>query len=323
MNVTKTLSLGAVLALCAQIPVLAEIKINDNFAVEGYGAVSARWMDFDSTPDIDGDSSVDVDASRLLFTGTMDKVTAKAGVYFETDVPGDEKFTLLDIYATYKASDNFAFTAGNFLTWLGYEAFHPDSMTTLTYANGDFLGAIPGYHSGVRFEFTGEGFAAGLAAVDSIYGPNAYRGDGELDDDAGIEAYATFTGVENFTLFGGVAHQTSADSRTVYDLWAQYVIGAATVAGEFTYHNMENTPARTGYCWLANLNYGFTEMFSTDFRVSGETLDSDPSFFKYTVAPAVALSKNFIVRGEVSYYDYEDAFADSAIFVGGQVLFKF
>ena len=43
-------------------------------------------------------------------------------------------------------------TAGKFLSYLGYEAFDIPNMTQVSYANGDFLGAIPGYHTGVRVD---------------------------------------------------------------------------------------------------------------------------------------------------------------------------
>ena len=59
------------------------------------------------------------------------------------------------------------------------------------------------------------------------------------------------------------------------------------------------------------------------FRVSGEELEDGPGFMKYTVAPAYRVNENFLVRAEVSYYDYKDYGTDKALFYGLQSVFRF
>jgi hypothetical protein len=78
-----------------------------------------------------------------------------------------------------------------------------------------------------------------------------------------------------------------------------------------------------GYNWLAFYSYNFAPRVSSAFRVSGEKLEDGPGFTKFTVSPAYRVNDNFLVRAEVSHYDYTKHTADTALFFGIQSVFRF
>ena len=325
----------------------ADVKVNDNFSVSGYAAGSYRYFNEAKT------DKFDLDAAKINFLTNFSPVSGVASIYYTGAQPGDD-LTLLDAYVSYDLGDGTTITGGKFLSWLGFEAFDIPNMYQITYANGDFLAAIPAYHSGVKFNFSDKTWSGGVAVLDSIYG--GFEGDGELRGNAGYEAYLSFTGVEGLTLWGGVAYQTegaispsfvpanptlaprfigSQEEAFVLDFWASYQINKdILVAAEYV---TKDSYYADGYNWLAFLNYSFDEKTSMAFRVSGEELDANaplqdgPSFIKYTIAPAIKVTDNLTVRLEVSHYRYDDDvtvtrtsnFTSKDTFIGVQGVFKF
>ena len=315
-----SLKLAGLLAVATATTALADVKLNENFTTSGYLAGSYRYVDRDL-----GDSSdkFDLDAAKLLFSGSFKPVTGVLSFYYQPNAPQD--VTVLDAYATYDAGGGVSVTAGKFLSYLGYEAFDIPNMSQITYANGDFLMPIPGYHSGVKVDYADETFGAGAALLDSVGSPYYLRGDGELKHNAGFEGYLTYKGVKDLTLWGGIAYDTkgnfNAHSKVTYDFWASYVMGASTFAGELAYSDAGF--GAKGYNWLALYSYAFDGAFSTAFRVSGEKIKEDAGYVKYTVAPSYKLSENLYVRAEVSYQDYSKYSENHALFFGVQTFFKF
>lgn len=311
----------------------ADVKINENFSVSGYTAGSYRFYNEAKT------DKFDLDAAKLNFLTNFAPVTGVASIYYTGAQPGDD-LTLLDAYVTYDTGNGSAITGGKFLSWLGFEAFDIPNMSQITYANGDFLSPIPGYHSGVKFNFSDKVWSGGVAVLDSIYG--GLEGDGELRGNAGYEAYVSFTGVEGLTLWAGTAYQTeglvsssfipaipsaaprfmsSQEEVFVLNFWASYQVSKdLLVAAEYvtkeSYH-------ADGYNWLAFANYAFDEKLSMTFRVSGEDVDNGPSFTKYTISPTAKVTDNLSVRFEVSHYTYDDYTTEKDTFVGVQGVFKF
>lgn len=319
----KRLTLAAALSLAAAATSQAEVKINDNLSVSGY--IEGSYQSFSPDPGSTTDT-FNIDSSQLLFTGTFKPVTAVASFFY---VPNAVKeTTLLDAYVTYDVGNGFSITGGKFLSYLGYESFFTVNNPEISFANGDFLAPIPGYHDGVRLDYGDKNVSFGLSLVDSVYsGPYYLKGDGELTHNAGFETYVAYKGVPDLTLWAGVAYDTKgsfeAHSVTTVDLWAQYQINKQVmVAGE--YAHKDGGLGAKGYNWLTLLTYGFTDKASVAARVSGESLDDNgPSFTKYTIAPGYAVTSNLTVRAELSYYDYDRAAADSATFFGVQAYFKF
>jgi Putative beta-barrel porin-2, OmpL-like. bbp2 len=312
---------AALLTLAASAS--AEIKLNENFSVSGYVSGSYQYTDPKPGESVD---KFNIDSSQLLFTTNFKPVTGVVSLFYVPNTT--DETTVLDAYFTYDAGNGVTVTAGKFLSYLGYESFFNVNNPEISFANGDFLGAIPGYHSGVKVDYGTDMFSVGAALVDSVYSPyGALKGDGELKHNGGFEGYFAYKGTKNLTLWAGVAYDTKGGfqphSVTTFDFWAQYQVDAKTlVAAE--YAHKDGGDGAKGYNWLGLVTYAFTDKFSTAFRIAGEKLsDGGPSFTKFTVAPGVAVTDKLTVRAEYSYYDYKNASADKANFIGVQAYFKF
>ena len=320
---------GLAVAAFTASTALADVKLNENFSVGGYATGS-----YQKKTEADTDK-FDLDAAKLAFNTTFNPVTGTASIYYLGGGTGDD-LTLLDAYVNYDAGNGVTVTGGKFLSYLGFEAFDIPNMAQISYANGDFLGLIPGYHTGVKVGYSDKAYSAGVAVVDSVFG--GLKGDGELKSNAGFEGFVSYTGVEKLTLWTGFAYQAEGDfSRDdaggkvygskaaeevfVWNFWAHYALtDKMTVAGEYS---VQDSFSADGFNWLGYLNYTFTDKVSSTFRVSGEDQDNGPSFTKFTVSPALKLTDNLLVRAEISQYEYSDYDIDSDTFFGVQAVFKF
>jgi hypothetical protein len=331
---TKKLAGWAATSLILAASASADIKLNDNITFSGYavgGYVNYKAAGYPAVDSLFDASQTVPNYQDVLtkFTLNYKPVTGVISFNYFPNLTGAE-FTVLDAYLTYDAGGGASVTLGKFLSYLGYESFYPASMDQISYANGDFLAPIPGYHTGAKFDYSGGGHGFGFAAVDSVYSPfNGTKGDGELQHNAGFEGYYTYTGVQNLTLWAGFAYDTKGKFSTqthsvaTFDFWASYQLTKEVrIAGEFV--TKDGGVGAKGTNWLAFLNYTFTPTVSSTFRIAGEDMkDGGPSFMKYTVSPSVALTSNLSIRAEYSYYDYKDAWTSSASFYGVQAVFKF
>lgn len=316
------LASSAALLLGLATSSFADVKLNDNFSVGGYVEGSYQVTDPDPGPSAD---KFNIDSAQLVFTGSFKPVTAVASLFYVPNAP--QETTLLDAYVTYDAGGGLSVTGGKFLSYLGYESFFTVNNPEISFANGDFLAAIPGYHDGVRLDYADKDWGGGVALLDSVGSPYYLKGDGELTHNAGFEGYLKYTGTTDLTLWAGAAYDTKGNfythSNLVLDFWAQYQMDKKTmVAAE--YANRDGGVGSKGYNWLGLVTYAFTDKISCAFRLSGEKMsDGGPGFIKYTIAPGVAVTSNLTVRAEVSYYDYDKYTTSNATFVGAQAFFKF
>lgn len=317
---------GAVALLSLAANSFADVKLNDNFSVGGYVVGSYQYVKPSGVPAAD---HFDLDTVKTVFTGTFKPVTGVVSLFYPG--PAGNDVTILDAYATYDVGSGYSITAGKFLSYLGYEAFDPVNMTQITYGapTSGPLFTIPAYHSGVRLDYGDTANSFGLALLDSVYnGPNIYKGDGELQHNAGFEAYYKYTGAKDLVLWAGLAYDSKgnllAHSVLALDFWAQYTVSKEiTIAGE--YATYDGGTGAKGSSWLAFLSYASTDKISTIFRVSGADLaSSTPGFdyVQYTICPSYAVTANLTVRAEYSYYDYTGAGGTKSFF-GVQGLFKF
>jgi hypothetical protein len=315
---------GAMALLAIASTALAEIKINDNFAVSGYISGSAGYTKADG----ESDSFMDVDAVKFAVTASFEKVTGTISMHtFTSHDP-----VILDAYATYSLSETTSVTAGNFLSYLGFEAFDYPNMLQISYANT--LGAfIPAYHSGVKIDFASGDVSGGVAVLDSVYGADYYKGDGSFENGAGFEAFLKYS-KGDFSVFGGVAYDAGVagtkDDRFTLDLWAQTKVGATTLAAEYCYSKLDTALGDAdGYFWLLLAMQPLSEKWTVTGRLSaGEDAalavgPNTPSFWKATISPAVAITDNLGVLFEYSYAKFDDFVAEKVHFASAQVIFKF
>jgi hypothetical protein len=330
--------LGAALLLAAPLSVLADIKVNDNLTISGYAAGSYEYISRDPGPDTDSlfngaNDTPSADALKTTFTMNFKPVTGVVSLFYIPNIPTGamkNELTVLDAYVSYDAGNGVTVTGGKFLSYLGYEAFDPVNMAQITYSpvTVGTLGAIPAYHTGLKFDYADAVFGSGLAVVDSVYSPLGIdKGDGELRHNAGVEGYVTSKGLGALTLWGGFAYDTKGNFQAhkvlTLDFWAQYALSKQlTVAGE--YCSKDGGEFSKGWTWLAYANYGVSDKLSVVGRVGGEKLEGSTAgsdFTQYTLGPSLKLTDNLTVRAEYSYYDYDNG--DSKSVTGLQAIFKF
>lgn len=302
--------LAAALSLAATLTAVADVKVNENFLVNGYAVGS--WTTTD--PDVgsrnetffkNGTLFGNTDAVKLGLLGKSGPVSAYGSILYLPAAGSTNEAGLLDAYATFDAGNGLTLTGGKYLSYLGYEAFDAVNMAQLTY--GYTIFAVPAYHSGAKLDYTTKAFSAGVSVTDSIYGgaKGFFEGDREFSDDLGVEAYVKITSIDKMNIFLGMAHEDTHranDKLFIFDLWADYKISdTVTIAGEFDIQ--EGGGALEGKGWLAFLSYAMSKEFSTAFRVSGFKADAGGDDTKWTIAPTWTLNSNLAVRGEVSFAD--------------------
>jgi len=343
--IAMTLSAGTSLA-GTTAPMTSVIDTPDWLKVSGYAAASYAYSDadvdfvggggFGADNDTLFDSGANnLDSVKLGLEATQGPFKAYASLFYVPEFEGNAFYGgsdagILDAYVTY-TSGSFSVTGGKYLSWMGYEAFDAVNLATLTFANSG-VGAIPAYHTGVKFEYTTDTFAAGFNVSDSVVQGTSgfWGGDEDYSNGLGYEIYAVYKGIDKLTLWGGIALDDTddqvGDNFVTYDFWASYdVSDKMTVAGELAYNEFG---FQDGIQGLLFMKYSFTEQFSTVFRFGYDTVDfvggNDYDGYKYTIAPAYAFNEHFTLRAELSYTDGSDDFSDqSLLFAGVQALLKF
>jgi hypothetical protein len=312
-----TVLAASVLALAATAQ--AQMSLGSNITLSGYAAAS-----YTKTLGT-GVDRLDLDSVLVRFTGDYKPVTAVVSLY---NVPGTfpDETHLLDAYVTWDASGGWTLTAGRFNSWLGYESYFTNLNVEITAANA--FAAVAAYEDGVRAEYKGTDWTAGLAFVDSAFtATGAFKGDAELKNDYGVEAYLSYTGISKNKLWVGLAFDSrnglaATASQYTIDLWDEYQVSdELTLAAEVAYFN---GPANT-YSWLVLANYKFDKMVSLAFRVSGdENLKSAAADnLKFTIAPTYKVTDHFSVRAEISQTNFSGVAVKDLNTVGVQAIFSF
>jgi len=358
------MKLAVVAAFAAALLAFAQIKINDSLSVTGWSVGSYTYTSTKGNAALGGTNTskdnFNVDAALLGATITPTKeVTATVSFYYKPSTEGGvnaagNEVTLLDAYVGYDCGNGLVLTAGKFLSYLGYESYYAISDNMITLANQQFLAPIPGYHEGVKLDYTVDKTTEmGISLVDSEYGSNAQQteGDGHLEHNFGTEGYIQYTGVDNLTLWFGAGYDSkgtpvnpyglapnTTHSVYVLDFWASYQITKQIlVAAEEIYKDGGKAPAAgliadKGSNWLAYLQYQFDDKLSAWACFSGEDVSNStvagvstkgPRYWMASIAPVYALTANLTVKAQFSYTKYSDFTAKSALFSGVQVGFKF
>ena len=271
---------------------------------DGYAVVTAATTN--TTPST---STLDLNAAKFGATGKFGAVTGYASVYYNGTTTD-----LLDAYASVDAGSGFTVTVGKFLSYMGYEAFDVPNMAQISYANTQ-LAPIPAYHTGIKLDYSGATSGAGIAVVDSLYGASLYKGDGDLKK-PGLEAYYTYKGIKDTTIWFGVADEVST-KKAFYDLWVSYSINKTDSLGAEVI-KIESE----GVLWLLAYTKGLTPKVSLTSRISGDSPTGGSSNLKYTLAPSYTVNDHFLVRAEVSYVSSFGTTPAATTFAA-QSIFKF
>ncbi|MCX6919970.1 MAG: outer membrane beta-barrel protein [Verrucomicrobia bacterium] len=270
---------------------------------DGYAVVQAT--------SVDTTSSLDLYAAKFGATGKFGNVTGYASLYY-----GGAKTDLLDAYFTVDVGGGLSITTGKFLSYMGYEAFDVPNMTQISYANTQ-LSPVPAYHTGIKADYSTAVYGAGVAVVDSLYGyGNApYKGDGSLRK-PGLEAYYTYKGIKDVTIWFGAANEV-ATKYAFYDLWVSYAVSKTDSIGA-EYIKIESE----GSLWLLAYTKALDSKWSLTSRISGDSPTGGENNLKYTLSPSYSVNEHFIVRAEASYVTSYGTTPSASTFAA-QTIFKF
>ncbi|MDQ8206592.1 hypothetical protein QEH52_03670 [Coraliomargarita sp. SDUM461003] len=310
----------------------AEIPLTDDLSAYGY-------IDMALT---DGDDSGDTETAvaefelGLAFTPAESKWSAVAEISFDSNsdsssettrgngvdgLPGtaDDTFTtetetnasaeFETVTITYAYSDELSFTAGNILSYQGFETFD---------ATGLYQYSAQGIGGGYVYS---AGYAVGASAdyVTDAYAFGAWIGDSD-DAKQSYEFLAAFTGVEGLTVKAIYADDPGYETINV---WASYEIDAFTFAVEYTGNDWEDDftvgEERPEDVYMALVYYSFGDAGVT-FRYSGGDYEDGIEFDRYTFSPSYSFSDNVFGLLEISYEEVDD---EDATTLAAELIYSF
>jgi hypothetical protein len=293
------------LLAAAAASVQAEVKINDNLSLDGFGIGSGIITHGTAASNdvvLGKSGNSDFDSLFVGVTGKYDDIKARASFLAANpfDNTAGDSSGIVEAYLTYTA-DAFSFTAGKYLGYLGYESFFSPNNAFISFSGDAY--ASP-FSTGVKADYAGEGFSLGVSARDSqIAGGSGFlTGDGEFSDDIGYETYISITSIEDLTLFAGLGYEDldGGDPVLTANFWASYnVSDKLTLAGE--YATLEDSSDSS---WLALASYKVSDELSVAGRVTyfnGIRAGADTR--GYGVASTYTFTPNFSLKAEITKKD--------------------
>jgi hypothetical protein len=310
-QITQLSGIAAV-ALALVASTNATVKLSDTLSVSGYAAGSYQFAN-DEGSSVD---RLDIDAADVDFDFKKEKVSAKIGFYYTPSALDD--VTLLDANFTYDLGRGHSVTAGKYLSWLGYEAFHIPSRTFVTPHQTTLF--VPGYRTGVKYTFDSADWHGGVALSDSEF--TGLRGDGELRDTLGAEAFVSFTGVKDLTVFAGFGYETqgTTGSGDIYNLNTKL-----SVAAEYLYQSLDAAVVGLElHPWLLETKYKVNSKLAVAARFNGVRLSGTGlSGYEVSIAPSYKLAENLELRGEIGKPWLDGDFDSESFNAAVQAVFTF
>ena len=339
---------GMALAIAAMgFTARADVTLSPNVSTYGYVSALLGYNQYPGGAE-NSSTSLDVNAAKLGFAFNFAPVTAKVSFY---GTSGNSGVDLLEANFTYDAGQGWSVTGGRFQSWLGYEPFDVPNCNFITNGAADMTDLIPNFHNGVHVDYAFGKSTVGVAVVDAIYGngPNriytdsgndsitvgtGYTGGGKLSDGYGVEAHYGYNDGA-LSIGATAAFQSTKENNLLYqdylpwknayigDIWAQYIIAEkTTLAAEFYYKKDSQgasfVPDRTQYYGLVSVKQQITDEFSLAGRIStgndklsGYGYSNNGNFWKISVTPAFAVSKNLVVAAEINYSKYNKDWTNS------------
>ena len=280
----------------------AEIPLTDDLSAYGYIDMALTDADGDGTENSTSSSVAEFELG-FAFTPAESKWSAVAEVSFDSnsdstttrgngldDTPGtaDDTFStetnssaeFETVTISYAASDELSFTAGNILSYQGFETYDATGLYQFSYA-----GSTINDGSGVLYS---AGYAVG-ACVDYVtedYALGAWIGDSD-DAKQSFEFLAAFTAVEDLTV--KLIYADDPNYETV-NMWASYNLGDFTFAAEYVdteYEPGEGTDLEA-FVFLAYYSFGKAGLTLRYTDAEYGNVD----FEKFTISPSYAFSDN-------------------------------
>lgn len=271
----------------------AEIVLTEDLSLSGYIDMNAV------EEDLPGDSfDFSVSEVELDFNYTTGAISAVSEFSYDGTEVSYETVTI-----TYAATDELSFTAGNILSYLGWEAYDAPNLFQNTYAYRNFSPGYPAYATGASLDYVTDAYSFGVWV-------------GESGGDVSVEVAGKYTGVEGLTLFLGYANDPGYET---INTWGSYETGAFTFAAEYFFWDDEVGPSREGY--LGMVNYA-VDKFSMTVRYSVEDTNGLDDWELLTFSPGYAFSDNLFGLLEYSAI-LDGSSTDSDYRIAAELIFSF
>jgi hypothetical protein len=272
MNI-RTTALLAFGALLAPTSMNADIVLTEDLSLSGYLDIYA--LDYDAPGD---NSKFDVAEFELDISFTTEPFFSVVELSFNGS--GESVFETAII--SWNATDQLSFTAGNILSYLGWETYDATGLFQFSYAYRDFSPLYPAYAVGAAMDFVTDDYSIGFWVGDAG------------DNDISIEVAGKYKGIENVTIFGAIAEDPG---YTTLNVWGSYSVSNYTFALEWVDVDRTSGPDSTGY--LGMVNYAWDQAAVT-FRYSIEETDTYPfekaeeDWKLFTISPSYSFSDNLL-----------------------------
>lgn len=298
----------------------AEIPLTDDLSAYGYIDMALT----DSDQEGNTETSVAEFELGFAFTPAESKWSAVAELSFDSNSTDDDPATIVTdetdpsaafetVTITYAYSDELSFTAGNILSYQGFETFDATGLYQFSYQG---IGGAPVYSAA---------YAVGASAdyVTDAYAFGAWIGDSS-DAKQSYEFLAAFTGVEGLTIKGIYADDPGYET---FNIWASYDIDAFTFAVEYTGNDWEAafTPdeERAEDIYMALVYYSFGDAGIT-LRYSGGDYENGIDFDRYTISPSYSFSDNVFGLLELSYEEVDQGgVSDTHTTLAAELIYSF
>tara|TARA_B110000008_G_C16967130_1_gene562503 strand:- start:683 stop:1753 length:1071 start_codon:yes stop_codon:yes gene_type:complete len=284
----------------------AEIVLTEDLSAYGY--IDAAYSSANDASDLAG--SVAEFELGLAFTPADDPFSAVAELSFDSDTGLNDDGEISDSSAefetvtiTYAASDSVSFTAGNMLTYQGFETYDATGLYQFSYQGIDGPVYSAGYAFGSSVDYSTDAYSLGF-----------WVGEGS-GDEGSFEYFVKYTGVEGLTVVGVIADDGGYDTQNV---WASYDYNAFTFAAEYTATSVDDNSGDTD-AYMALVYYSMGDAGLT-LRYSGGE-DAGEDFDKFTVSPSYAFSDSVFGLLEYSVVDVDGKAEDTQL--AAELIFSF
>lgn len=287
----------------------ADLTLAEGLTVKGFVDMSATYTDLDSG----SDTTMSWDQWEIQFDYDFKNgVTARVDIDDNNDGDG-VAVEVASITAAF--AGDFSFTAGLFLSALGFEG--PEPVDLWQYSYSATVIGYPGYSQGAALAYGTDLLWLYGAVLDG-----SYDSDGDADD-VSIEVAAALTPSEDLKFFLGYASQDfDTYEQGIANFYLVYTIGSLSLAAEYNYLMEIGEADNDGSGWILAALWGFAENASVTFRTSGVDLDVTGEHIEYTFSPSYTFNDNLFGLLEFRYDDFDDDALD-AFTAAAELVFTF